>query len=76
MAAPDPDHEGCFLPYLYVALQDGVTLGDIRAVVDRVLDESEWPVEIFQVPERPFFHFKTARVEKVRELRERAEQGK
>lgn len=76
VAAPDPDHEGCFLPYLYVALQDGVTPGDIRAVVDRVLDESEWPVEIFQVPERPFFHFKTARVEKVRELRERAEQGK
>ena len=53
-----------------------MTPGDIRAVVDRVLDESERPVEIFQVPERPFFHFKTARVEKVRELRERAEQGK
>ena len=32
---------------------------------------NERPVEIFQVPERPFFHFKTARVEKVRELRER-----
>ena len=39
--------------------------------VDRVLEAYERPVEIFQVPERPFFHFKTARVEKVRELRER-----
>ena len=71
VAAPDPEHEGYFLPYLYVALQDGVKPGDIRAAVDRVLEENERPVEIFQVPERPFFHFKTARVEKVRELRER-----
>lgn len=75
VAAPDAEHEGCFLPYLYVALQDGVTPGDIRAAVDRVLEENERPVEILQVPERPFFHFKTARVEKVRELRERAEQN-
>ena len=52
-----------------------MTPGDIRAAVDRVLEENERPVEIFQVPERPFFHFKTARVEKVRELRERAEQN-
>ena len=71
VAAPDPEHEGYFLPYLYVALQDGVKPGDIRAAVDRVLEENERPMEIFQVPERPFFHFKTARVEKVRELRER-----
>ena len=71
VAAPDPEHEGYFLPYLYVALQEGVAPGDIREAVDRVLEAYERPVEIFQVPERPFFHFKTARVEKVRELRER-----
>ena len=71
VAAPDPEHEGYFLPYLYVALQDGVKPGDIRAAVDRVLEENERPVELFQVPARPSVHFKTARVDKDRELRER-----
>lgn len=76
VAAPDDEHEGYFLPYLYVVLQDGVKLGDIQTEVNRVLEENERPVEIFQVPERPFFHFKTARVEKVQELRKRAGKSK
>ena len=49
---------------------------DVRTAVDRVLEENERPVEILQVPERPFFHFKTARVEKVQELRKRAGKSK
>ena len=52
-------------------LSSRYTPGEARAVAFALLEAYERPVEIFQVPERPFFHFKTARVEKVRELRER-----
>lgn len=76
VVAPDEEHEGYFLPYLYVVLQDGAKMEDVRTAVDRVLEENERPVEILQVPERPFFHFKTARVEKVQELRKRAGKSK
>ena len=60
---PDDEHEGCFLPYLYVQLKDGYTLDDVRDKITACLPERYMrPVEIFTVPERPFFHFKTNRI--------------
>ena len=60
---PDDEHEGCFLPYLYVQLKDGYTLDDVRDKINACLPERYMrPVEIFTVPERPFFHFKTNRI--------------
>lgn len=60
--APDSKHAGYYLPYLYVVLEDGYTIEDVREKISAVLEEHEQPVEIFQVPERPFFHFKTNRI--------------
>lgn len=59
---PDDEHPGCFLPYLYVVLKDNYTVDDIRDKVYACLEPYMYPVEIFQVPERPFFHFKTNRI--------------
>lgn len=60
---PDDEHEGCFLPYLYVQLKDGYTLDDVRDKINACLPERYMrPVEIFTIPERPFFHFKTNRI--------------
>lgn len=59
---PDPDHEGCFLPYLFVVLEDGYTVADIEGNVREVLEDHMQPIEIYQLPERPFFHFKTNRI--------------
>lgn len=62
VVVPDKEHEGFFLPYLYVVLEDGYTVDDIEKEVGNVLDEYMQPVKIFQLPERPFFHFKTNRI--------------
>ena len=59
---PDQDHEGYFLPYLYVVLEDGYTIDDIREDVADALEDFEYPAQIIQLPERPFFHYKTNRV--------------
>ena len=66
---PDDEHEGCFLPYLYVQLKDGYTLDDVRDKINACLPERYMrPVEIFTVPERPFFHFKTNRIGLCKEI--------
>lgn len=57
----DADHEGYFVPYLYVVLKEGYTVADVEGEIRASLEEHEQPVEIVQVPERLFFHFKTAR---------------
>lgn len=59
---PDPDHEWCFLPYLFVVLEDGYTVDDIRDQIAASLDDYMQPVQIIALPERPFFHFKTNRL--------------
>lgn len=64
----DEEHEGYFLPYLYVVLEDRYTIDDIRSQVMDAVEEYERPVEIIQLPERPFFHFKTNRIGLTREL--------
>ena len=65
---PDRDHPGCFLPYLYVALEDGYSVDSVRDQVNEALEPHMRPVEIFSVPSRPFFHFKTNRVGLTKEL--------
>ncbi len=59
---PDKDHEGCYLPYLYVVLEEGYQISDIKDKVNDVLEEYMRPVEIFAIGKRPFFHFKTNRI--------------
>ena len=59
---PDKEHEGYHVPYLYTVLEDGCTPGDIREAVDNALEDFERPVDIIQLPARPFFHFKTNRI--------------
>ena len=61
-----------FLPYLYVVLKDGYTVEDIHDAVYDALELHEHPVKITQLPERPFFHFKTNRVGLRQELKSAA----
>lgn len=65
---PDGEHRHNFLPYLYVVLKDGYTVDDVRDAITACLDDYMQPVEIFQLPERPFFHFKTDRIGLTKEL--------
>lgn len=59
---PDDEHPGYFLPYLYVVLDEGYTVEDIEDEVLNCLEPYMFPVEIIQLEERPFFHFKTNRI--------------
>lgn len=59
---PDPEHHRCFVPYLFVVLDKGYTLDDIREKVYDCLEEYMHPIDIIALPERPFFHFKTNRI--------------
>ena len=60
--APDRQHNGYYVPYLYTVLETGHTVESVRADVHAALKEYEHPVEIIQIPERPFYHFKTNRL--------------
>ena len=60
--AKDPENDGFYIPYLYVVLDKGHTVDSIRADVLNALEEYQHPVEIIQIPERPFYHFKTNRL--------------
>ena len=60
--ANDPEHAGYQVPYLYVVLEKGRTVESIEADVLGALKEYQHPVEIIQIPERPFYHFKTNRL--------------
>lgn len=62
VVVPDVEHKHCFLPVLYVVLEDGYTVDSVRDQINACLDDYMRPVEIFQLPERPFFHFKTNRI--------------
>ena len=68
VVVPDEQNEGFYLPYMYVVLKEGYTVEDIRESVMSVLETFEYPVEIIQLNERPFFHFKTNRIGLKREL--------
>ena len=60
--AKDPQNDGFHIPYLYVVLEDGQTVDNISADVFNTLEDFQRPVEIIQIPERPFYHFKTNRL--------------
>lgn len=57
----DKDHKGYFLPYLYIVLEDGVSLSDVEDEIRNNLEDYEQPVEIFVTEKREYFHFKTNR---------------
>lgn len=59
---PDEDHQGYQVPYLYVVLKPGFTVDSIRSAVAAALKPHMIPVQIIQLPERPFWHFKTNRI--------------
>ena len=65
----DEDHDGYFVPYLYVVLEDGYSVDDIIDDVQSCLEPYMFPVEILAIDERPFFHFKTNRIELSKELK-------
>ena len=60
---PDHEHEGFFVPYLYVVLDEGRTLEEVTPNILATLEEHEYPEEITVIEERPYFHFKTNRKE-------------
>ena len=62
MTRPDAKHEGFFVPYMYVVLEEGVRVEDVRPYAHEALEAFQYPVEIIQIPERPFYHFKTNRL--------------
>lgn len=58
---PDQDHEGYFLPYFFVILDETKSLDEVKAGLADALEEYEYPVDIRVIKERPYFHFKTNR---------------
>lgn len=66
----DEVHSGYFVPYLYVVLNKGFTVDDIRDEVYACLEPHMYPVDIIAIDERPFFHFKTNRIGLSKELKE------
>lgn len=60
---PDQDHEGYFLPYFFVILDETKSLDEVKACLADALEEYEYPVDIRVIKERPYFHFKTNRKE-------------
>lgn len=55
---PDQDHEGYFLPYFFVILDETKSLDEVKAGLADALEEYEYPVDIRVIKERPYFHFK------------------
>ena len=49
-------------------LKDGYTVDDIEDEVRDCLEDYMQPVEIVELPERPFFHFKTNRIGLTQEI--------
>ena len=47
---------------MFVVLNKGYTVDDIREKVKESLEDYMQPVDIIALPERPFFHFKTNRI--------------
>lgn len=67
---PDQEHEGYFVPYLYVILEEGKTLEEVESGIFTTLEPFEYPKEIRVIKERPYFHFKTNRKELTEEILE------
>ncbi len=59
----DRDHEGYSEPYLYLILEEGATLEEVKKSVLERLQPYEYPVKISVIKERKYYHFKTNRRE-------------
>lgn len=73
---PDQEHEGYFVPYLFVILEDGWELDDVKPGIFAALEKHEYPVNITVIKERPYFHFKTNRKELTAAIVERLQNAK
>jgi len=69
---PDQEHEGYFVPYFFVVLDEGRTLDEVTPNIIATLEPHEYPEEIIVIDERPYFHFKTNRKELTAALVEKA----
>lgn len=65
---PDAEHEGYSVPYLFVILEEGKSLDEVKDGILETLEPFEYPVEIRLLTERPYFHFKTNRKELTEEI--------
>ncbi|MBQ7919271.1 MAG: AMP-binding protein [Lachnospiraceae bacterium] len=65
---PDAEHEGYFEPHLFVILDEGRTLEEVKPNILATLEKHEYPVEYYVIGERPYFHFKTNRKELTEEI--------
>lgn len=59
----DGEQEGYYVPYLFVILEKGRQIEDVREGILNTLQPYEYPVEIRELQERPYFHCKTNRKE-------------
>ena len=66
--APDPEHEGYFLPYLYLVLEQGADQAEVEQAIRSALEPHQQPVEVTLIKERSYFHFKTNRRELAAEI--------
>ena len=66
--APDPEHEGYFLPYLYLVLEQGADQAEVEQAIRNALEPHQQPVEVTLIKERSYFHFKTNRRELAAEI--------
>ena len=66
--APDPEHEGYFLPYLYLILEQGAYQAEVEQAIRSALEPHQQPVEVTLIKERSYFHFKTNRRELAAEI--------
>lgn len=73
---PDQEHEGYYRPYLFVILDGTKTLEEVAELLKDTLEEHEYPVEIREITERPYFHFKTDRKGLTAQILEELEQAK
>lgn len=68
VVAPDKEHEGYYLPYLYVVLEKDAEYADVEHNIREALEKHQNPVKITVIPKRPYYHFKTNRKELTEEI--------
>ena len=73
---PDQEHEGYYRPYLFVILDGTKTLEEVAELLKDTLEEHEYPVEIREITERPYLHFKTDRKGLTAQILKELEQAK
>ena len=67
---PDREHEGYFVPYLFLIPKEGITLKDVEPMIYHELEPYQYPVRIILIQKRSYFHFKTNRRELAKKIME------